>query len=217
MADANKPVRLSKAAREFNLGIGTIVDFLETKGIKVDAKPNTKLDPDVYALVRGNFQGDKEAKEAAQRSTVSVDRENISLASAKKRVATPEEEEEPEIDLSIFKKSEAQQASPRSVEAKQEPVEEVPVVEVEATEPEQAPEPTHEPEVVVEKAESDVKDEAKDEVMAEEQVVSEPVEEKKAEEKPVEKLPKSPLKVLGKVDFKAQEKEAAANRKSATP
>ena len=31
MADANKPVRLSKAAREFNLGIGTIVDFLETK------------------------------------------------------------------------------------------------------------------------------------------------------------------------------------------
>ena len=35
MADANKPVRLSKAAREFNLGIGTIVDFLETKGIQV--------------------------------------------------------------------------------------------------------------------------------------------------------------------------------------
>ena len=43
MADANKPVRLSKAAREFNLGIGTIVDFLDTKGINVDANPNTKL------------------------------------------------------------------------------------------------------------------------------------------------------------------------------
>ena len=52
MADANKPVRLSKAAREFNLGIGTIVDFLDTKGIQVEAKPNTKLDPEVYALVR---------------------------------------------------------------------------------------------------------------------------------------------------------------------
>ena len=84
MADANKPVRLSKAAREFNLGIGTIVDFLETKGIQVEAKPNTKLDPEVYALVRSNFQGDKDAKEAAQRSSVSVDRENISLASTKK-------------------------------------------------------------------------------------------------------------------------------------
>ena len=59
MSDENKPVRLSKAAREFNLGIGTIVDFLETKGIQVDAKPNTKLNPEVYTLVRNNFQGDK--------------------------------------------------------------------------------------------------------------------------------------------------------------
>jgi len=95
MADVNKPVRLSKAAREFNLGIGTIVDFLETKGISVDAKPNTKLTPDVYAIVRGNFQGDKEAKEAARLSTVSVsERENITIASARKRPEIVKEEEE---------------------------------------------------------------------------------------------------------------------------
>jgi translation initiation factor IF-2 len=122
MADANKPVRLSKAAREFNLGIGTIVEFLETKGIKVDGKPNTKLDPETYALVRGNFQGDKEAKEAAQRSTVSVvERENITLASARKRPIVQVEEEEAEIDLSIFKKSglqpEVQRTQPNKVEA----------------------------------------------------------------------------------------------------
>ena len=55
MADANKPVRSSKAAREFNLGIGTIVDFLETKGIQVEAKPNTKMNQEVYALVRSNL------------------------------------------------------------------------------------------------------------------------------------------------------------------
>jgi len=35
--DQNKPVRLSKATREFDLGIGTIVDFLESKGISVEA------------------------------------------------------------------------------------------------------------------------------------------------------------------------------------
>ena len=121
MADANKPVRLSKAAREFNLGIGTIVEFLETKGIKVDGKPNTKLDPDTYALVRGNFQGDKEDKEAAQRSTVSVvERENITLASARKRPVAQVEEEEVEIDLSVFKKSgqqpEVQRTQPNKVE-----------------------------------------------------------------------------------------------------
>ncbi len=85
MADVNKPVRLSKAAREFNLGIGTIVDFLESKGISVDAKPNTKLDPDVYAMVRGNCQGDKDDKEAAQRSSViKVTRERSKRSSARK-------------------------------------------------------------------------------------------------------------------------------------
>ena len=113
MADANKPVRLSKAAREFNLGIGTIVDFLDTKGIQVEAKPNTKLDPEVYALVRSNFQGDKDAKEAAQRSTVNVDRENISLASTKKREVEKPESSAEKIDLNIFKTEEVKDENPK--------------------------------------------------------------------------------------------------------
>jgi translation initiation factor IF-2 len=115
MADVNKPVRLSKAAREFNLGIGTIVDFLESKGISVDAKPNTKLDPDVYAMVRGNFQGDKDDKEAAQRSSViKVERESINLSSARKPVLNVPEPEPEAIDLSIFRKSDVQPEVRRS-------------------------------------------------------------------------------------------------------
>jgi translation initiation factor IF-2 len=115
MADVNKPVRLSKAAREFNLGIGTIVDFLESKGISVDAKPNTKLDPDVYAMVRGNFQGDKDDKEAAQRSSViKVERESINLSSARKPTLNVPEPEPEAIDLSIFRKSDAQPEVRRS-------------------------------------------------------------------------------------------------------
>ena len=91
MTNVNKPVRLSKAAREFNLGIGTIVDFLDSKGISVDANPNTKLYPDVYAMVRENFKGVKDDKEQDQRSSV------IKV------------EREPEaLDLSIFRKSDAQ-------------------------------------------------------------------------------------------------------------
>ena len=66
MAESTKPVRLSKVAREFNLGMTTVVDFLASKGIEVEAKPNTKLDPATYALVRSNFQGDKETKQKAQ-------------------------------------------------------------------------------------------------------------------------------------------------------
>lgn len=108
MAESNKPVRLSKVAREFNLGMTTVVEFLASKGIEVEAKPNTKLDPETYALVRSNFQGDKEIKEKAQATSATIqERESITLASAKKRVAAKQEEEEPEIDLSQFRKSEA--------------------------------------------------------------------------------------------------------------
>ena len=133
MADSNKPVRLSKAAREFNLGMTTVVEFLASKGIEVEAKPNTKLDPETYALVKSNFQGDKETKAKAQASAASIqERESITLASAKKRVAPKQEEEEPEIDLSQFKKSEAAPVVKRTqtpteapkVAAKEEPAQE---------------------------------------------------------------------------------------------
>ena len=107
MAESNKPVRLSKAAREFNLGMTTVVEFLASKGIEVEAKPNTKLDPETYALVKSNFQGDKEIKERAQATSATIqERESITLASAKKRVVKKQEEDEPEIDLSQFRKSE---------------------------------------------------------------------------------------------------------------
>tara|TARA_B110000003_G_scaffold8654_1_gene8967 strand:+ start:11005 stop:13800 length:2796 start_codon:yes stop_codon:yes gene_type:complete len=123
MAESTKPVRLSKVAREFNLGMTTVVDFLASKGIEVEAKPNTKLDPATYALVRTNFQGDKETKQKAQRSATGIqERESITLASAKKRTVVKQEEEEPEIDLSQFRKSEAAPVVKRTKPAEAAPV-----------------------------------------------------------------------------------------------
>ena len=43
MAEETKSVRLNKAAKEFNVGIANLVDFLEKKGHKVDLNPNTRL------------------------------------------------------------------------------------------------------------------------------------------------------------------------------
>ena len=35
--------RLSKVARNLNVGINTLVEFLHKKGITVEANPNTKM------------------------------------------------------------------------------------------------------------------------------------------------------------------------------
>ena len=91
------------------MGIQTIVDFLASKGMEVDAKPNTKIDAEAYALIRSNFQDEKAAKEKAVSSAnrAVVDRESVTLASARK-TAAPQEEAEVEIDLSVFQKSQQQ-------------------------------------------------------------------------------------------------------------
>jgi translation initiation factor IF-2 len=62
MADDIKVTRLSKAAREFNVGISTIVEFLHKKGFDLDPNPNTKLPPEAYLLLVKEYSTDISAK-----------------------------------------------------------------------------------------------------------------------------------------------------------
>src|SRR3984885_14727890 len=56
-------LRLMAAAKEFNVGKDTPVDFLVSKGFsKDDLKPTSKLTEDMYRSLQQEFQGDKVAK-----------------------------------------------------------------------------------------------------------------------------------------------------------
>ncbi len=80
MAGTKKVVRLSKAAREFNISLDTIIEFLANNGIEVDRNPNTKLDPEMYELLTNEFQEEKEVKEIAQqRGLEFVGKETITI------------------------------------------------------------------------------------------------------------------------------------------
>ncbi len=62
MAETTTP-RLMAAAKEFNIGRETLVDFLVGKGFsKDDLKPTAKLTDDMYRSLQQEFQGDKVAK-----------------------------------------------------------------------------------------------------------------------------------------------------------
>ncbi len=63
MAEVSKGTRLSKTAREFNVGIHTIVEFLAKKGHDIEAKPNTKISDDLYDILKQEFQIEKDVKE----------------------------------------------------------------------------------------------------------------------------------------------------------
>ena len=72
-------MRLAKAAREFNVGVTTIIEFLKKKGFDEDFKPNSKLTPDMVAQLVAEYQSDMEVKEKAHERILSTDRTPVSL------------------------------------------------------------------------------------------------------------------------------------------
>ena len=48
-------IRLIQVAKEFNVGINTITDFLQKKGVKSDGSPNALVDAETYALLEKEF------------------------------------------------------------------------------------------------------------------------------------------------------------------
>lgn len=77
---AGKPIRLGKAAGELNVGISTLVDFLDSKGVKIDSNPNFKLEEEHYVLLRQEFAADHDLKEQSKQNPVKREkRETISL------------------------------------------------------------------------------------------------------------------------------------------
>lgn len=61
------PHRLSKVARELNVTVGTIAEYLKTKGHAVEANPNAKLTEQQYELVLEGFSSEKKDKEESIR------------------------------------------------------------------------------------------------------------------------------------------------------
>ena len=191
MTEVKKPVRLSKVAKEFNVGISTIVDFLGDKGIEVDSNPNTKIDGATYGVIRDEFADEKMLKEKSKSVSRSrSERETITLESSKKEKDKPEEEEF-EIDLSSFQKSETPEAKKEEAPAPAPEAEKIP-----EPEPEPAPEPTPEPEPAP--VAEEVKEEPKAEAPAPE-VKEEPPAAK--QEAPAKEEEKTGPKVVGKVDL----------------
>ncbi len=94
-----KPVRLGKAAGEFNVGISTIVEFLETNGVNIDPSPNLKLTQDQYEMLSTEFAADHDLKEKTKQKPVAREkRETISLRDKDK----PEEVEvEEEVEIIV--------------------------------------------------------------------------------------------------------------------
>ena len=85
MAEENKNIRLIKAAKEFNIGMTTIVEFLLKKGHTVESNPNTKISDTMYELLLKEFQSEKSVKEEALKIGLEFsNRQSLSIESLEK-------------------------------------------------------------------------------------------------------------------------------------
>lgn len=91
-----KAIRLNKVARELNVGLSTIVEFLNKKGYTVENNPNAKIDDEIYNVLLGEFQTEKSEKEKSRKVTSSSreKRETVTIADVKRPVDEPEAETE---------------------------------------------------------------------------------------------------------------------------
>ncbi len=236
MTDGDKAKRLSKVAREFNVGITTIVEFLHKKGVQIEANPNTKIGQDVYSLLTKEYSTDIRLKEESAKLEIGKHRgkqESISIDNDFDRIEIDEDESEPverEViikDNSSHKPVKKESASP--AETKEEPAVEdksdenvhVKVVGKIDLEPKKKKEP--EPPAPVEEPEEETQ---KPEVKEKQEVVKVEVEkpEEEKEQEPeaeiedkeikteVEQL--EDVKVVGKIDLNLLNQKTRPSRKS---
>ncbi|MGB0976144.1 MAG: translation initiation factor IF-2 [Prolixibacteraceae bacterium] len=59
--------RLSKVAKELNVGISTITDFLQKKGVDLKVNPNTKLEPSMIKELENEFRKDHDLKKQSEK------------------------------------------------------------------------------------------------------------------------------------------------------
>ena len=213
-------IRLNKIMRQFNIGLSNLVDFLQGKGVEVDANPNAKVSEELMPEIEKAFGKDLEAKRAAEQVDIKIS--EILEKSGKKKKEAEVEDYEPEKVITIksntFINDKKQEEVPEPVIVPQPEPEPQPELQPElqpepqpepepvaAPEPEPVPEPVAQSEPVVEpepEPEPVAQSEPEPVIIPE----PEPVIEQAA---PTPAAQSSPLKVVGKIDLSQFDRKPA--------
>ncbi len=68
----NDNIRINKVLKEFNIGMGTLVEFLSKKGIAVESNPNARISAEEYSLIEKEFKKEQIVKEESKKIAIKV-------------------------------------------------------------------------------------------------------------------------------------------------
>ena len=115
-------IRLNKVTRDLNVGIATVVDFLQKKGYEVEANPNVKITDEQYAALVKEFRKDQDLKKESEKiiqerqnkdrkATISIaDKDNEVIAVRVPEEARPKFKPVGKIDLDSLNRKKAKPA-----------------------------------------------------------------------------------------------------------
>ena len=238
---AGKTTRLSKLARQFNVGIHTIVEFLHKKGYEIDSNPNTKVAEDAVQLLEKEYKVDITIKKESEKMNLKSQRpkkEVISMepeaedqekeepkseepAAEKKVEEKPAEEviKKPEVKVKVLDKIDLDEVN-RPKKKVEKPIEEKPVeVKAEEKKPEKEASAKEIPakEEVKETPVAEKKEEAAPKVEKEEaapKAESTPKKEEKVVVEKKESKSEDKIKVVGKIDLSNMNQKTRPAKKS---
>ncbi|WP_420187768.1 translation initiation factor IF-2 [Bacteroides pyogenes] len=171
-------IRLNKVTRDLNVGISTVVEFLQKKGYSVEANPNTKISEEQYAILVKEFSTDKNLRLESERFI--QERQNKDRNKASVSIEGFEKEsEKPKAD-DVIKTVVPEEARPKF-----KPVGKIDLDNLGGRKIEKEPEKKEQPEVGQHEARVEVKKEEKEEV-AELVVKDEVIMQEQEETKPAE-------------------------------
>jgi len=212
MTEDIKVTRLSKAAREFNVGISTIVEFLHKKGFDLDPNPNTKLPHEAYILLVKEYSTDISVKKESEKlilKDLHRKKESVSIDDFSEKVES--EDSEKDDDILVKDSSGIKSTVEIKTEIKKPDIKLVGKIDLEKTlkpKPEKAVSPKEEP---VKKpsappAETEKTEKKKPAVVNETPVIEAPVEETKSKTN-------IDLHIVGKIDLDTIAKDNKPVRK----
>lgn len=139
------PVKISKAAKELNVGTQSIIDFLSKNNITVDSNPNTRISDEQYQMLISAFKTDRDQKIKSEDFFKERQKEKVKPAKEEQKAEEIKTTTEPvqapkvlgKIDLSKAGKPQHKQETPKAkVEvSKVEKVQEKPKAETPKQEP----------------------------------------------------------------------------------
>lgn len=136
--ETSKTPRLLAAAKEFNIGKETLVEFLADKGFEVNSSPSTKLTEQMYNALQVEFAQDKAAKRKSEQialpkgsmlDNIKKTKDDLDITAKDKKeepkavVAEPKKEEKPKVVVAepVVKEEPAKKAAVPKVEKAEEP------------------------------------------------------------------------------------------------